>query len=69
MAMRRLSNTIILMTENDPNMRRPKNRVNSFIPVNSKLSRSTRPKMAQNNVCDVSHKLMLKGKGKYTELE
>ena len=57
MAMRRFSSTIILMTENDPNIRRPKNRVNSLIPVSSKLSRSTSPKMAQNNVCEVSHKL------------
>ena len=59
MAMRRLSNTIILMTENDPNMSRPKNRVNSLIPVNSKLSKSTSPKMAQNNVCEVSHRLIM----------
>ena len=64
MAMRRFSNTIILMTEKDPNMRRPKNRVNSFIPVNSKLSKSTSPKIAQNNVCEVSHKLIEKRKTK-----
>ena len=57
MAMRRLSRTITLMTENEPNMRSPKNRVNSLIPVNSKLSRSISPKIAQNNVCTVSHRL------------
>ena len=53
------------MTENDPNMSRPKNRVNSLIPVNSKLSKSTSPNMAQNNVCDVSHRLNDDGKIKY----
>ena len=57
MAMRRLSRTIILMIENDPNMMRPQNLVNSLIPVSSKLSRSIRPKAAQKRVCDVSHRL------------
>ena len=38
-------------------MMRPQNLVNSLIPVSSKLSRSIRPKAAQNKVCVVSHKL------------
>ena len=49
----------MLMSEKLPNMISPQNLVNSLIPVNSKLSRSMRPKAAQNKVCDVSHKLKL----------
>ena len=50
MAMSKLSKTIILITEKDPNMKRPKNLVNSLMPVNSKFSRSTKPNIAQNRV-------------------
>lgn len=35
----------------------PQNRVNILMPSSSKLSRSTKPKTAQNNVCVVSNKL------------
>ena len=59
MAMSRLSRTMMLMTEKEPNMSRPKNLVNSLIPVCSKLSRSMRPKIAQNKVCDVSQRLKI----------
>ena len=48
--MRRLSRTMMLMTEKLPNITRPQNLVNSLIPVSSKLSRSIRPKEAQNKV-------------------
>ena len=47
----------MLIKEKLPNMMRPQNLVNSLIPVNSKLSKSMRPKAAQNRVCEVSHKL------------
>ena len=57
MAMSRLSRTMMLMMENVPNMIRPQNRVNSLIPESSKLSRSIRPKAAQNKVCEVSQRL------------
>ena len=57
MAMSKLSSTMMLMTEKEPNMSKPQNRVNSLMPLNSKLSRSIRPKMAQKSVCEVSHKL------------
>ena len=55
--MSRLSKTIMLITEKEPNIKSPVNRLNSLIPVNSKLSRSTRPKMAQNKVWEVSQRL------------
>ena len=57
MAISRLSKTMMLMTENEPNISRPENRVNSLMPVSSKLSKSIRPKIAQKRVWDVSHKL------------
>ena len=57
MAMSKLSKTMILITENEPNIKSPENRVNSLIPVNSKLSKSTKPKMAQNKVWTVSQRL------------
>ena len=47
------------LPEKLPNMHRPQNLVNSLMPASSKLSRSIRPKEAQNNVCVVSHKLKL----------
>ena len=56
-AMRRLRRTMMLMMEKVPNMMRPQNLVNSLIPESSKLSRSIKPKAAQNRVCVVSHKL------------
>ena len=60
-AMSKLSKTIILITENEPNIKSPENRVNSLMPVNSKLSRSTRPNMAQNKVWTVSQRLQKGG--------
>ena len=60
MAIRRLSRTMMLMSEKLPNMMRPQNRVNSLMPRSSKLSRSIRPKAAQKRVWDVSHKLRQK---------
>ena len=57
MAMSRLRRTMMLMTENEPNMSSPKNLVNSLMPVNSKLSRSISPKMDHTKVWIVSHKL------------
>ena len=51
----------MLITEKLPNITSPQNLVNSLIPVSSKLSRSIRPKEAQNNVCVVSHKLRKEG--------
>ena len=57
MAMSRLSRTMMLITEKEPNMRRPEKRVNSLMPVSSKLSRSIRPKMAQKRVWEVSQML------------
>ena len=47
------------LPEKLPNMHRPQNLVNSLMPESSKLSKSIRPKEAQNNVCVVSHKLKL----------
>ena len=55
--MSKLSKTIMLITEKVPNIRRPKNLVNSLMPVNSKLSKSIRPKIAQKRVWEVSHRL------------
>lgn len=49
--------TITLITEYDPNINKAQNRVKLFIPVNSKVIKSTKPKLAQNNDCDVSNKL------------
>ena len=60
MAMRRLSRTMMLITEKLPNMISPQNLVNSLIPFNSKLSKSISPNEAQNSVCVVSHKLGIK---------
>ena len=51
---------MMLITEKDPNIKSPEKRVNSFIPVNSKLSKSIKPKMAQNNVWEVSQRLKVK---------
>lgn len=45
------------MTEYVPNINMPQKRVKIFIPSNSKLSRSTKPNTAQNNVCVVSNRL------------
>ena len=52
---------MMLMIENDPNMMRPQNLVNSLMPVSSKLSRSIRPNAAQNKVCEVSQRLRERG--------
>lgn len=59
MAMSRLSSTTILITEYVPNMSMSQNRVKILIPSKSKLSRSTRPNTAQNNVCVVSKRLQM----------
>ena len=53
---------MMLMMEKVPNMMRPQNRVNSLIPESSKLSRSIRPKEAQNRVWLVSQRLKIKVK-------
>ena len=53
------------LPEKLPNMHRPQNLVNSLMPESSKLSKSIRPKEAQNNVCVVSHKLKLDRDGKH----
>lgn len=50
----------MLITEYEPNMRRAQNRVKLLIPVRSNDMRSTIPKLAQNNDCDVSNKLKRK---------
>jgi hypothetical protein len=47
MAMRRFSKTITLMTEYEPNMRRPQNRVYDLMPMSSKSSNPTIPNEAQ----------------------
>lgn len=52
------------MTEYVPNISIPQKRVKILIPSNSKLSKSTRPKTAQNNVCVVSNKLKINEKKK-----
>ena len=52
---------MMLMTEKLPNITRPQNLVNSLMPVSSKLSRSIRPKAAQNKVCEVSQRLRERG--------
>jgi hypothetical protein len=48
MAMSILSSTMMLITEYEPNIRSAQNRVNDLIPVKSKDTKSTRPKLAQN---------------------
>lgn len=65
--MSKLSKTIMLMTENVPNIRSPKKRVNSLMPDNSKLSRSIRPKIDQKNVCNVSQRLQENFPYQYTQ--
>lgn len=45
------------MTEYVPNISIPQKRVKILMPSNSKLSKSTKPKTAQNSVCIVSNKL------------
>lgn len=60
MAINRFSKTTMLITEYVPNISIPQNLVNALIPSNSKLSRSTRPKTAQNRVWVVSNKLVPK---------
>lgn len=45
------------MTEYVPNISIPQKRVKILMPSNSKLSKSTKPKTAQNRVCIVSNKL------------
>lgn len=57
MAIRRFNNTITLITEYEPNIKSPQNLVYVLIPVNSKLDKSTKPKLAQNKDCDDSKTL------------
>lgn len=57
MAISMLSNTIILITEYEPNIRRAQKRVKLLMPAKSKETKSTRPKEAQNNDWEVSNKL------------
>lgn len=57
MAISKFNNTTMLITEYVPNISIPQKRVNILIPSNSKLSKSTNPNTAQNNVCVVSNKL------------
>lgn len=62
MAMSMLSNTMILMTEYEPNMSKAQNRVKPLIPVKSNTLKSTNPKLAQKSDWDVSNKLKKKSK-------
>lgn len=48
------------MTEYEPNINKAQNLVNSLVPVNSKETKSIKPKLAQNNDCEVSNKLKQK---------
>lgn len=57
MAINIFSNTITLITEYDPYISKAQNLVNPFIPDSSKVTRSTRPKLAQKRDCEVSNKL------------
>lgn len=57
MAMSMFNKTITLITEYEPNNKSAQKRVNAFMPVKSNDTRSTIPKLAQNNDCDVSNKL------------
>lgn len=57
MAMRRFNRTITLITLYEANMSRPQNRVYVLIPVNSKFSSPTMPKLAQNRDWDDSKRL------------
>lgn len=50
----------MLITEYEPNMRSAQNLVKLLIPVRSKDMRSTIPKLAQNNDCDVSNRLRIR---------
>lgn len=50
------------MTEYVPNISIPQKRVKILMPSNSKLSKSTKPKTAQNSVCIVSNKLRENGR-------
>lgn len=52
------------MTEYVPNISIPQKRVKILMPSNSKLSKSTKPKTAQNSVCIVSNKLQTERKEK-----
>lgn len=45
------------ITEYEPNNKSAQKRVNALIPVKSNDTKSTIPKLAQNNDCDVSNKL------------
>lgn len=49
----------MLMTEYVPNISMPQKRVKILMPSKSKLSRSTRPKTAQNSVWVVSNRLRM----------
>lgn len=60
MAINRFSRTTMLITEYVPNISIPQNRVKILMPSSSKLSRSIRPKTAQNSVCVVSKRLLEK---------
>lgn len=57
MAISRLSSTITLITQYDPNIRRPQKRVYDLIPSSSKFSMPTIPKLAQNSDWDDSNRL------------
>lgn len=61
MAINMFSRTMILMTLYDPNMSSAQNRVKLLIPCRSKAIKSTRPKEAQNKLCDVSKRLKVRG--------
>lgn len=60
MAISMFNNTIILMTEYEPNINRAQKRVKLLMPVKSNAVKSTSPKLAQNNDCEVSNKLKQK---------
>lgn len=62
MAIKRLSRTITLITEYDPNINIAQNLVKLPRPASSKASNSTRPKEAQKRDWEVSKRLAAEGK-------
>lgn len=56
-AISKFNSTTMFITEYVPNISIPQKRVKILIPSNSKLSKSTNPKTAQNKVCVVSNRL------------
>lgn len=57
MAISRFSRTITLITQYEPNIKRPQKRVYVLMPSSSKFSNPTMPNDAQKSDCDDSNKL------------